>query len=64
MPSDLEPDAVLPNANDISASFQHTVFAHICKRLQRGMMFEEMQGHLPKDNKNLVKTFAYIKRVN
>lgn len=49
-----DPDCVVPNAADLCASFQHAIFAHICRRLQRGMMYADDENLLPKESKTLV----------
>jgi N6-L-threonylcarbamoyladenine synthase len=49
-----EPDKVVPNAADLCASFQHAIFAHICKRLQRGMIYVDDENALPKESRTLV----------
>ncbi|XP_064647566.1 tRNA N6-adenosine threonylcarbamoyltransferase, mitochondrial-like [Lineus longissimus] len=39
--------SILPNAADICASFQFHVLHHLSKRLQRALIFTEMNGYLP-----------------
>lgn len=53
--ADTEADQVLPSAADLCASFQHAVFAHICKRLQRGMIYVDMKNMIPEGTRKLVR---------
>lgn len=47
-------DLVLPNADDICASFQYTATKHLAMRLQRAMEFIELNELLPSTNLQLV----------
>jgi len=50
----IEADVVLPNVADFCASFQHAVVSHICKRLQRGMVYVDEKNLIPKESRKLV----------
>lgn len=45
----VSPSAVVPSAADICASFQYAVLHHLARRLQRGFLFCELKGLLPKE---------------
>jgi len=51
---EIEADRVLPNAADICASVQLAVSRHLCKRLQRAMIYCERRGLVPQDRRTLV----------
>lgn len=48
---------VIPTYADLCASFQYAVVAHLCKKVQRGMIYAEMKGLIPEGNKFLVRIF-------
>lgn len=50
----VEGNQLIPTLADVCASFQHAVFSHICKRLQRGMVWTDMNDLLPSTSKKLV----------
>lgn len=52
-------DLVLPNADDICASFQYTATKHLAMRLQRAMEFIELNELLPSTNLQLVRIIIY-----
>ncbi|XP_046454656.1 probable tRNA N6-adenosine threonylcarbamoyltransferase, mitochondrial isoform X1 [Daphnia pulex] len=49
-----EADQVLPSAANLCASFQHALFSHICRRLQRGMHYVDMKQMIPEGPRKLV----------
>lgn len=56
----IEGDAVLPNADDICASFQFTVMIHLAMRLQRAMEFIALKELLPEENLVLVSFISHL----
>ncbi|XP_032779692.2 probable tRNA N6-adenosine threonylcarbamoyltransferase, mitochondrial [Daphnia magna] len=50
----VEADQVLPSAANLCASFQHALFGHICRRLQRGMLYVDMKQMIPEGARKLV----------
>ena len=58
---------VIPSYADLCASFQHAVCMHLCKKIQRGMVFTQMRHLLPPSRQILVVSGGvacndYIKR--
>lgn len=50
----IEADGVIPNVADLCASFQHAIACHLVKRLQRAMIFCDMNKLLPETHRVLV----------
>ena len=52
--TEIEGSDLIPTLPDLCASFQHAVVMHLCKKIQRGMIFAEMKKLIPESNKILV----------
>lgn len=50
----IEADGIIPNVADLCASFQYMVLHHLAKRIQRALLFCELNSLLPDDEKVLV----------
>lgn len=55
--SGIEADGIIPNVADLCASFQYMVLHHLAKRIQRALLFCELNSLLPDDEKVLVSMF-------
>lgn len=47
---------VIPTYADVCASFQFAVVSHLCKKIQRGMIYADMKHLIPDGNRVLVQT--------
>lgn len=54
----IEADGIIPNVADLCASFQYMVLHHLAKRIQRALLFCELNNFLPADEKVLVSMFG------
>jgi N6-L-threonylcarbamoyladenine synthase len=52
---DIPPDGLIPNIDNLCASFQLVLTRHLCHRVQRGMTYANRQELIPKDKQTLVK---------
>ncbi|CAG7837783.1 unnamed protein product [Allacma fusca] len=64
---EVEGSDLVPSLPDICASFQHAVVMHLCKKIQRGMIYAEMKNLIPENNRILVVSGGvacndYVKR--
>lgn len=55
----IEADGIIPNVADLCASFQYMVLHHLAKRIQRALLFCELNSLLPADEKVLVSMLQY-----
>ncbi|XP_050302013.1 tRNA N6-adenosine threonylcarbamoyltransferase, mitochondrial [Anthonomus grandis grandis] len=51
---DVAPDAVIPDVNNLCASFLLVITRHLCHRLQRGIEYVERKELIPPDRRTLV----------
>jgi N6-L-threonylcarbamoyladenine synthase len=51
----IPPDGLIPNIDNLCASFQLVLTRHLCHRVQRGMTYANRQELIPKDKQTLVK---------
>lgn len=55
---------VIPTYADLCASFQHAVVTHLCKKIQRGMIYADMRRLIPDENRVLVSKIFEISECN
>jgi tRNA A37 threonylcarbamoyltransferase TsaD len=47
---------VIPTHADVCASFQYAVVSHLCKKIQRGMIYADTKNLIPDGNRILVRS--------
>lgn len=52
--ADTDPDQIIPSAADLCASFQHAIFALMCRRVQRAMLYIDIKKIIPEGARKLV----------
>ena len=58
--TDIEADGVIPTVTDLCAGLQHAIMSHICRKLQRGMLYADITNLIPKEARRLVSQFLKI----
>lgn len=55
--SDVPPDGLIPDVNNLCAGFQFILTKHLCHRVQRAMTYVETEEMIPEEKRNLVRYF-------